>query len=339
MTEPPTSGEDAADFFASERGENVERPRTLLGRTVRRPVSIALGGVSVEFADRVVDETAEKKLAIDQALEATRLVNDAIAAIREQPVELTKTPHERPLFDELLGRAAHLTDADTTAVLQENTSALLHGLQLLLSNPATGSSPRLDQVGRDATALTDALARTRLQRTLSQAERALTPSGTAGMAQHFYWRAKNEERAANRLRLAVVGLLTLIAAGAAGVAFSFSKESSVATEVSKLAIAIPLLGLAYYLSKEASQHRGAAQRAREIEVRLRTVIPYTSELNDADKLTIRADLGRLVFGALPNAFSLNTVGLDPAALTGIVSDAVKLALERGKAQIPAAERA
>ncbi len=166
-------------------------------------------------------------------------------------------------------------------------------------------------------------------RVVKLAKGAAGETASLGLAAHFGAQADRDEHAAKWLRGGVVLLLILIATGAASVAFFARPTVGLwQEELARLAIAIPLLALAYYLSRTEGHHREAGQRARDIEVRLMTVEAYVEALREEDAQSIRNALGKLIYGQLPEASGkVDTVGLDPER----VAELVKVAMDKVKA--------
>jgi len=109
--------------------------------------------------------------------------------------------------------------------------------------------------------------------------------------------ASAQSRTANWLRFGVILLLVVVASIAGFVVFQDQGGGIWTEELARVAVTSPLILLAVYLSRESSRHRAAGDRARELEVRLKTVRAYTDELNDSDRTEIRALLGKRIFGA------------------------------------------
>ncbi|QNK82584.1 hypothetical protein [Nakamurella sp. PAMC28650] len=108
--------------------------------------------------------------------------------------------------------------------------------------------------------------------------------------------ADDELKSAKYFRIAAIALFVLSVAGACWIVYSAlgKGNDSVATDLTRLTVTIPLLALALYLAHEANGHRTVARRAREFQVRLQTVGAYSEFLSDDERLAIRAEVGRSV---------------------------------------------
>jgi hypothetical protein len=146
------------------------------------------------------------------------------------------------------------------------------------------------------------------ERAKEAADQAQVAAGTAGestLAAFFDLHAREQRASANSLRLIVGVMVVLVVGLGAVVVFVYQhKETSTQQTLSRLALALPLFGLAVYLSREASRHREAGDAAKEIAVRLQTFQPFSATLTTDEQVKIRAALGGWVF-AQPRAAKAN----------------------------------
>lgn len=126
-------------------------------------------------------------------------------------------------------------------------------------------------------------------------------AGTAAqgdLALKFQGLADKETTTANIARGAVITILIATFALLGWLLFLEPNGDISWTDLTRrIALPIPGLILAVYLSKEASRHRSVADWARALEVQLRTINAYTDPLEPADRQDIRAFFGRRVFSS------------------------------------------
>jgi hypothetical protein len=107
-----------------------------------------------------------------------------------------------------------------------------------------------------------------------------------------------------------------------------------AETVVKIALFLPLLALAYYFAREASHHSMAAQRAREIDVRLHSIRQYTVESPEADRIAIRAEFARSLFAVLDwgkdNGLEANALRKEKTGMVKAITEAVSGAVGKSK---------
>ncbi len=99
-----------------------------------------------------------------------------------------------------------------------------------------------------------------------------------------------------------------------------------AETVFKLTLSLPLLALAYYFARDASRHALAAQRAREIEVRLKTLGAFTSELTDEVRLDVRSTFAKALYTVVDygdsDAKEANALGKELTDTVKVLAEAV-----------------
>lgn len=165
---------------------------------------------------------------------------------------------------------------------------------------------------------------------VAHAREAAGETAAYSLGEHYARFARSENRTADLLRLVVVVILLSIAGAGAALFYTLGPVADFQEEIGKLLVTFPMLILAYYLSRESSRHRSAADRARDVEVRLRTVRAYTSELPDSQMHEIRASLAKVVFGGPlwavaeePNAVGAETMQAIGSALNAVQGTAAK----------------
>jgi hypothetical protein len=153
------------------------------------------------------------------------------------------------------------------------------------------------------------------------AKEAAGEVGQLSLAHHFDVYASREDnrvwvmRTVSALLIGIAVFLgNRLLEGMAGAGFAVS-------EMARLLIVVPILVLAYYFIREAGHHRDAAQRAKENAVRLKTIAAFATDLNDAEKDRVRAELGKRVFGveATVAGVSDEVNAKDAASLLGAVT--------------------
>lgn len=82
-------------------------------------------------------------------------------------------------------------------------------------------------------------------------------------------------------------------------AFLVPGERSVAEVLQRGAFALPIFGLAAYLSAESAKHRKAAQWAATLRVQLLTIDLYVAPLGAKEAAEVRQLLARRAFGDVP----------------------------------------
>jgi len=136
----------------------------------------------------------------------------------------------------------------------------------------------------------------RIRKLLSLARQATGDIGATSLGHEYHNYATREARTATVLRrwaIAVTGVIAVLA-------FWFNarlSEATIAVELLRLSVAIPLAALAGYLARESSKHRREANWARERAIALHTMPAYVAESNKDDGHALRQALGMRVFGA------------------------------------------
>jgi hypothetical protein len=115
------------------------------------------------------------------------------------------------------------------------------------------------------------------------AKKAAGAAGDAALSGHFESYASKEYlRSYLYLGGGIFSLLGALA-GAAVVLWGDSISGLGWRGALKALVSLPILGLAYYLSRESSAHSEAARRAHEIEVRLQTIEAFTEVMPEAQR--------------------------------------------------------
>ncbi|OXM51629.1 hypothetical protein [Amycolatopsis alba] len=205
--------------------------------------------------------------------------------------------------------------------LRERAESTVDHFAAVLDDPVVGE----DEKPAKRAAATEAVAEIRRQlrarwlldqteRTLdgarqaqAAAEDAAGVAGAKGVGQYYLEHAEKEARIADRLRAAVVALLTTVAAGFIVLNF-LSIDFTVGTELLRLSATIPLAALAAYLMRESSKHRAAAQWAGELAIAMRTLKGYTTSLGDKG-LELHRALGMRAFAATSDRANGSDPGL------------------------------
>jgi cell division septum initiation protein DivIVA len=109
--------------------------------------------------------------------------------------------------------------------------------------------------------------------------------------------ARSERRAAEILRAAAIFVALAVVVGAAFVVLEGDFENlTVAEELGRVALTIPLAALAAYLARESSRHRRVARWARSIHVQLKTIDAYCESIDDSSlRASLRHEFGRRIF--------------------------------------------
>jgi hypothetical protein len=222
---------------------------------------------------------------------------------------------------------------NTVEELGQMSASVTEGLPLReLSESALALTARLEEMQRvnlATNAAEEAVA------AAEDAKQAAGDVGTSSLSEHFTAFAREEELRATWRQL-ITGLLVLLVVGLGVYGAFFQKLPTAwsAETLVKLTLSVPLLALAYYFAREASHHSAAAQRAREIEVRLRTVRAYTAELPDDDRIAVRAEFAKSLFTVLDwgaaNAKDANELGKEMTDTIKILADALASAAGRAK---------
>ncbi len=152
---------------------------------------------------------------------------------------------------------------------------------------------QLARLGQEAKARLD-----ELNELKAEAERAVGATGAAVLAGGYQKVANTETTAANRWRWVAVGAFvgaTVVAfvAVVSGLSGGFDAERFVA----KVAIGLPVLGLAYYAAHESTKHREQARLNRQVELQLSSLDAYLRELPEENRHQKKTDLADGFFEA------------------------------------------
>ncbi|WP_143447919.1 hypothetical protein [Kineosporia sp. R_H_3] len=160
-----------------------------------------------------------------------------------------------------------------------------------------------------------------------EAKQAAGVAGVATLTGHFAEFAKSQSLAA-AWRQAVTVLLvgSVVGIGVFSVVQKQIPAGWGAETVFKLTLSLPLLALAYYFARDASRHALAAQRAREIEVRLKTLGAFTSELTDEVRLDVRSTFAKALYTVVDygdsDAKEANALGKELTDTVKVLAEAV-----------------
>ncbi|WP_215817128.1 hypothetical protein [Pimelobacter sp. 30-1] len=168
------------------------------------------------------------------------------------------------------------------------------------------------------------------------AEEAAGRRSEVSLSDEFEKLRKNEAEAANWFRGFAIGLFVAAVLVAGWVAVASADATG--TQVAKrLALGVPVLLLAGYLGREASQHLRTARWAAVKVAQLKSIRAYTGELSAGTAEALRGEFGRRVFLETPESAvgegrgSGEAVPLDVEALVGrAVEQAVERALGGSK---------
>ncbi|WP_433609508.1 hypothetical protein ACQP2P_38515 [Dactylosporangium sp. CA-139114] len=142
---------------------------------------------------------------------------------------------------------------------------------------------------------------------LSHAKEAAGITGGTELAKHYSAHAAVERW----WNIGWTVLLVTLVGVSVGLAWFLVKATSNTSfssqEVGRLALAVPLLLLAAYASRQARFHRDAAARSALVAVQLRTIIAFGDALDSAGREAMFRDFGVSLFGA-----SMDRIGsVDP----------------------------
>jgi hypothetical protein len=213
--------------------------------------------------------------------------------------------------NEIRALSRRLQDSESgEAALFQHFGEVLRALDLTLNElPAQASASYLPPIRQAITdqdqhwlALkqTESLKRieTAEREAASAAESAKKAAGTAGGAAltgHFASYAKDEYRRSYLYLGGAIVSLVIAILGALYVIWGGDGGDLGWREGLRAVVSIPLLGLAYFLSREASIHSQSARRAHEIEVRLATIEAFTQVMTEPHREDLRNTLGLLVY--------------------------------------------
>lgn len=116
------------------------------------------------------------------------------------------------------------------------------------------------------------------------------------LARSYADQASAERARADRWRLAAVAVLTSsVGLGAITVLKSLGSGMEMANLIGRVALSAAIAALGGYLQHQASIHRAREERAREAELKLRTIGPYSAGLSDTEASRIRTELALQIF--------------------------------------------
>lgn len=108
---------------------------------------------------------------------------------------------------------------------------------------------------------------------------------------HFEENAAAEKASADRLRLVASSLVLLVSAIAGVVLVSSNfTATTLAGDIARIAVTLPIAVLAGYLGREASRHRASANWYRLLEVQLKTLDAFVAPLEAGEQARQRAEL-------------------------------------------------
>jgi len=123
-------------------------------------------------------------------------------------------------------------------------------------------------------------------------------SGTAAnkLAEYFHDDSRTETRTADRLRVSAILGLVAVTAIAVFLLITRADQTTVAGELLKLSLTIPVAGLSAYLAHESTRHRTAARASAELAIALNTLPSYIANLEDDEGAReLRRALGMRIF--------------------------------------------
>jgi hypothetical protein len=210
--------------------------------------------------------------------------------------------------------------------LKPITSLITEFDELAVAQRQAAALKRIETAARQATSAAES------------AKRAAGAAGDAALTGHFgSYASKEYLRSYMYLGGAILSLLGALA-GAAIVLWGDRTSGIGWHEALKALVSLPILGLAYYLSRESSAHSEAARRAHEIEVRLQTIEAFTEVMPEVQRQELRGTLGKLIYSrtdfSMPDA--VNNLGKEATetidALKAVVATASKEIAELKKGE-------
>ena len=233
-------------------------------------------------------------------------------------VELLELAQFLYSFDQFFSKPGELRAAviDLLGFVDRATSGLVRGIGGFATAKAEGSTGVIDWL-RDCGA--EARTARRILELTGQLERATERSvqdadaigqrrdataeaagvvAEGSLAIEFATIARAERRPALVFQGLTIALFVGTIAYAAAVAYE-SREPSVEL-AQRLSVAIPVLLLAGYFSRESTRHRRAQRWATVLTAQLRTINAYTAQLDDANAAVLRQSFGQRVFMSSPD---------------------------------------
>lgn len=131
---------------------------------------------------------------------------------------------------------------------------------------------------------------------LNSAKKAAGEVGATEQAVHYKNFADSERRTATFLRYVVISILVAMAVTALLIVSSAQSNGFTLTELSKLAVVLPLAVLAAYLGRESGRHRVTANWAQELAMQLLTFDAFSAPLDENARIELRAKFAAQVFG-------------------------------------------
>ncbi|GIH21491.1 hypothetical protein [Rugosimonospora africana] len=153
-------------------------------------------------------------------------------------------------------------------------------------------------VEKDESALSQASVR--VDSIVAHVEEAAGTVAAGEVAAHYLMEAKTER---NRYTLWVAILFVCSGAAVALSWFIVSRSSAApgtAQEAARLALVVPVLGLAAYAARESAHHRGNETAARTAAVQLRTIRAFTDSMDAESRKDVMRALGLRLFASLPD---------------------------------------
>lgn len=142
------------------------------------------------------------------------------------------------------------------------------------------------------------------------------------LATEFEQLARGDQRQAQIFRGLTVAVFVAVIGYAAAVAWT--AESASVELAQRLAVAVPVLLLGAYFSKEAGNHRDAYRWASVLSTQLRTIKAYTATLEPTRAAELRAKLGERVMLTSPGKDSETRSDTgDPAAVITAATDMLR----------------
>lgn len=135
-------------------------------------------------------------------------------------------------------------------------------------------------------------------RVLTETKQAAGQTATLALSEHFGNFARQERRSANTLRLlATFNLVGISLIAGYLILANPGETATIAGELTRIVIILPLAVLAGYFGRESSRHRATANWASELEVQLMTLEAFIAPLDEDEQRLYRSSLGARVFSA------------------------------------------
>jgi hypothetical protein len=153
-------------------------------------------------------------------------------------------------------------------------------------------------------------ARSAAEEAREAAEASKVAAGIAAdntLGDHYSDIAIEELKSAKRFRVAAIGgfVLSVCMAGYIAFAIISDHDEGIGSQLFKLAVTLPILAVAFYLAHEANSHRMVARRAKEVEIRLKTLEAFLAPLEVDQRTILRAKVGESILSG-PLALSIGT---------------------------------